>query len=80
MAAFTLPKNSKINAKGKRYSAPAGAKNVKAFNSQFKVYRWSPDDGQNPRYDTYEIDLDTTISARWCWTLLSRSKARSTRR
>ncbi|MCG8356909.1 MAG: succinate dehydrogenase iron-sulfur subunit [Kiloniellales bacterium] len=31
-----------------------GAKNVKAF----KVYRWSPDDEENPRIDTYHVDLD----------------------
>ncbi len=55
MAEFALPKNSKISGKGKRYAAPAGAKNVRAF----KVYRWNPDDGENPRYDTYELDLDS---------------------
>jgi succinate dehydrogenase / fumarate reductase iron-sulfur subunit len=53
MATFTLPKNSKIG-EGKTYKAPAGAKNVKAF----KVYRWDPDSGENPRLDTFEIDLD----------------------
>ena len=52
MAEFTLPKNSKVR-KGKRFPAPAGAKNVRAF----KVYRWDPDDAQNPRTDTYEVDL-----------------------
>ena len=34
---------------------PAGTKRTKAF----KVYRWSPDDDENPRYDTYEVDLDS---------------------
>lgn len=53
MAVFTLPKNSKIG-KGKTYPAPAGATNVKAF----KIYRWNPDDEQNPRIDTYELDMD----------------------
>jgi len=53
MVAFTLPKNSRITA-GKTYPAPIGAKRVRAF----RVYRWDPDDGQNPRTDTYEIDLD----------------------
>ena len=24
----------------------------------FRIYRWNPDDGQNPRTDTYEVDLD----------------------
>ena len=53
MAEFTLPANSKVRA-GKAFAAPAGAKNVRAF----KVYRWNPDDGENPRTDTYELDLD----------------------
>ncbi len=53
MATFTLPKNSKI-IPGKTHKAPAGATNVKAFN----IYRWNPDDGENPHMDTYEIDLD----------------------
>jgi succinate dehydrogenase / fumarate reductase iron-sulfur subunit len=53
MAEFSLPANSKVRP-GKTYKAPAGAKRVKAF----RVYRWSPDEGENPRLDTYEIDLD----------------------
>ena len=56
MAELSLPLNSRIKPNGKRYAAPAEAKRVKAF----KIYRWNPDDGQNPRYDTYELDLDTT--------------------
>src|SRR4249919_4022491 len=54
MAEFTLPKNSKIR-KGKHFPAPAGAKNVRTF----KVYRWNPDDGENPRIDTYDVDMAT---------------------
>jgi len=53
MATFTLPKNSTIQT-GKTYKAEPGAKNVKSF----KIYRWDPDTGENPRYDTYELDLD----------------------
>jgi succinate dehydrogenase / fumarate reductase iron-sulfur subunit len=53
MVEFTLPANSKIG-EGKTFPAPAGATNVKVF----KVYRWSPDDGANPRLDTYHVDLD----------------------
>jgi succinate dehydrogenase / fumarate reductase iron-sulfur subunit len=52
MAEFTLPANSKVGV-GKTYPAPADAKRVRAFN----IYRWNPEDGQNPRLDTYEIDL-----------------------
>ena len=54
MAEFALPANSKITGKGKSFPAPAGAKRVKTF----RVYRWNPDDGQNPHYDNYQIDLD----------------------
>ncbi|HZH29062.1 MAG TPA: succinate dehydrogenase iron-sulfur subunit [Azospirillaceae bacterium] len=53
MVELALPKNSKV-LPGKTYPAPAGAKRTRTF----KIYRWNPDDGQNPRVDTYEIDLD----------------------
>jgi succinate dehydrogenase / fumarate reductase, iron-sulfur subunit len=53
MAEFTLPANSKIG-KGKAHAAPPEAKRVR----RFQVYRWNPDDGANPRMDSYEIDLD----------------------
>jgi succinate dehydrogenase / fumarate reductase iron-sulfur subunit len=54
MAEFTLPANSKVGV-GETYKAPAGAKNIK----NFKVYRWTAEDGKNPRIDTYEVDMDT---------------------
>ena len=54
MAEFTLPKNSKIQ-KGKKFAAKADAKNVRTF----RVYRWNPDDQQNPRIDEYEVDMAT---------------------
>ena len=53
MAEFALPKNSKIHP-GRRVAAPDGAKRTRTF----KVYRWSPDDDENPRTDSYEVDLD----------------------
>ncbi|GHA09018.1 succinate dehydrogenase iron-sulfur subunit [Arenicella chitinivorans] len=53
MAEFTLPKNSKVK-QGKHFAAPDGAKNVRSFH----IYRWSPDDDQNPHIDTYDIDMD----------------------
>ena len=53
MAEFVLPKNSKVT-EGKTVKAPAGATRVRSF----KVYRWNPDAPDNPRMDTYEIDLD----------------------
>ena len=54
MVEFALPANSKVT-EGKTYKAPEGTKNVK----NFKVYRWDPATEDNPRIDTYEIDLDT---------------------
>ena len=54
MAEFTLPKNSKINGKPRKHDAAKGAKRAKAF----KIYRYDPESGQNPRYDTYTVDLD----------------------
>src|ERR1700744_4920014 len=56
MAEFSLPKNSKIKGKGRTYKSETGGKNVRTF----KVYRYDPDSGQNPRYDRYELDLDET--------------------
>ena len=52
MAEFTLPKMSKVH-KGKCFAAKPGAKKVR----NFKVYRWDPDVGGNPRLDTYEVDV-----------------------
>jgi succinate dehydrogenase / fumarate reductase iron-sulfur subunit len=53
MAEFLLPKNSRIK-QGKTFKAADGAGNVK----RFKVYRYDPDSGENPRMDTYEVDMD----------------------
>ena len=53
MVQLTLPKNSKI-AKGKDWPANVSGKNVKTF----KIYRYDPEDGSNPYWDTYHIDLD----------------------
>src|SRR5687768_4084618 len=55
MATFTLPKNSKINSKGRDHRAD-GAQRVQ----RFRIYRWDPDSGENPRYDAFELDLDQT--------------------
>ncbi len=54
MAQFRLPANSRIS-RGKTHAAPQGANNVR----RFAVYRYSPEYGENPRMDTYEIDLDS---------------------
>ncbi len=52
MVEFALPKNSRP-VPGKRYAHQGGAKKLK----EIKVYRYEPEDQQNPRVDTYEIDL-----------------------
>jgi len=54
MAEFRLPPNSRIT-KGKVFKAPEGASNVRSF----VVYRYDPDSGENPRLDTYEVDMDS---------------------
>ncbi len=53
MAEFKLPVNSRVG-EGKTWQAPEKASNVR----RFRVYRWQPDDGQNPRLDTFELDMD----------------------
>jgi succinate dehydrogenase / fumarate reductase iron-sulfur subunit len=54
MAEFKLPANSVVG-RGKTYYAPTNAKNTKVV----KVYRWDPDSGQNPRLDSYQVDLES---------------------
>lgn len=53
MAEFTLPANSKVQV-GKFHAGPAGATRAR----KFKVYRWDPEDNENPATDTYEVDLE----------------------
>ena len=53
MVEFTLPANSKV-VEGQTHGAGAGATRVR----RFRVYRYDPDSGKNPRLDTFEVDLD----------------------
>ncbi len=53
MVEFTLPPNSRVRP-GETHSAPSGA----AKPRRFKIYRWEPDGDENPRLDSYEIDVD----------------------
>ena len=53
MVEFTLPANSKVG-EGQTHGAGAGATRVR----RFRVYRYDPDSGENPRLDTFEVDLD----------------------
>ena len=54
MAEFSLPKKLE----GWQRQKPLrlmGATNTRNFH----VYRWNPDDGENPRMDTFEVDMDS---------------------
>ncbi|MBM3565097.1 MAG: succinate dehydrogenase iron-sulfur subunit [Alphaproteobacteria bacterium] len=53
MVEFTLPPESRV-VEGKTFTAPAGAARVK----RFRIYRFDPEAGGNPRLDAFEIDLD----------------------
>lgn len=53
MAEFRLPAYSAVK-KGKLVNRVENAKQVKKFS----IYRWDPQEGGNPRLDTYEVDLD----------------------
>ena len=56
MAEFSLPKNSRVT-EGKAWPLPnkhPGSKGTR----EYKVYRYDPDSGANPRMDTYTVDLD----------------------
>jgi succinate dehydrogenase / fumarate reductase, iron-sulfur subunit len=53
MVELTLPKNSKVKA-GKVWPKPADAKRL----TEFRIYRWNQEDGENPHIDTYFVDRD----------------------
>ena len=56
MVELTLPKNSRVR-QGNSWNGPKA--NGKAQNLKtFKVYRWNPDTGENPREDSYTVDLN----------------------
>ncbi|MDC0037466.1 succinate dehydrogenase iron-sulfur subunit [Alphaproteobacteria bacterium] len=52
MADFILPKNSKIK-EGKTYSFEGNKDSTKKLT----IYRWDPEENENPRLDKYEVDL-----------------------
>ncbi|MDT7935161.1 MAG: succinate dehydrogenase iron-sulfur subunit [Sphingomonadaceae bacterium] len=56
MAEFTLPPHSRIRKDGKHHAAPEGARTVRRFH----IYRYDPETGENPRMDSYDVDLATT--------------------
>jgi succinate dehydrogenase / fumarate reductase iron-sulfur subunit len=54
MVQFTLPRDSRIKT-GKIWNLPES----KGKWKEFGVYRWNSEDGENPRLDTYWVDLKT---------------------
>ncbi len=53
MVQLTLPNNSKPK-QGKTWNTPTKGGNWREFH----IYRWSPDDQENPHIDTYHVDMD----------------------
>jgi succinate dehydrogenase / fumarate reductase iron-sulfur subunit len=53
MVSLTLPRHSEIK-EGKSWPKQKGSR-----LKEFQIYRWNPEDGANPRVDTYYVDLDT---------------------
>ena len=53
MAELRLPPNSRVS-KGKAHVSMDSGENLK----KLKIYRYDPDSKENPRLDTYTIDLD----------------------
>ena len=53
MVEIALPANSKIG-KGVAHPAPEAAQQPRTL----KIYRWNPDDADNPRVDSYVIDAE----------------------
>ncbi len=56
---FPVPRNLGVSpnsriVQGRTWPAPAGAARLKSF----EIYRYEPDSGENPRLDTFEVDLD----------------------
>jgi succinate dehydrogenase / fumarate reductase iron-sulfur subunit len=52
VAEFLLPANSRIK-KGKHFAAPENSGSIR----RYAVYRFDPDSGENPRMDTYDVDM-----------------------
>jgi succinate dehydrogenase / fumarate reductase, iron-sulfur subunit len=53
MAKLRLPRNSRVQP-GKDHGGSEGADNVR----EFSVYRYEPGSGENPRLDTYRVDMN----------------------
>src|SRR5450631_2263312 len=51
MVQLSLPANSRVGT-GKSWPKHGDSNS----QTEFKIYRWNPDDSQNPRVDTYYVD------------------------
>ena len=56
MVQLSLPKNSEVK-KGKYFKDKTGSKNLRKIN----IYRWDPSTEENPRIDTYEVDMNLSL-------------------
>ncbi|MGH8166772.1 MAG: 2Fe-2S iron-sulfur cluster-binding protein, partial [Woeseiaceae bacterium] len=56
MAEFRLPANSRVK-KGRHFPAAKGDEGAGKVR-RFAVYRYDPDSGDNPRLDTYDVDME----------------------
>lgn len=52
MVELSLPRESQVK-KGKTWPKPAGVKKTQTF----RIYRFDPDTGANPRWDVYHVDI-----------------------
>jgi succinate dehydrogenase / fumarate reductase iron-sulfur subunit len=59
MVQFNLPKGSRPKP-GKSWPGPVTANGKKPKRTKdFKIYRYDPDTGENPRIETYRVDLES---------------------
>jgi succinate dehydrogenase / fumarate reductase iron-sulfur subunit len=54
MVELALPRNSRVG-KGKHFPKPEG---YTGKTKTFRIYRYDPEGVENPRWDTYEVDVD----------------------
>jgi len=58
MVQLTLPRNSKVK-QGKTWPGPVSDSGKRPKRAKdFRVYRYDPDSDENPRVDTYRVDLE----------------------
>ena len=55
MVEFTLPKNSKVQP-GKAWNPPPESAEAGRWR-EYRIYRFDPDKAENPRLDTYWVDM-----------------------